>query len=610
MRMLLMLAIGFSGSFLVMPMLALAQSASGQTASQNEAGRKFRTYLDEDWKRWMEEYPELATGVGFPGQNRRWTDDSSAGIEKRKKHLTESLATLKNISRDALPERERLNYDLYLDLLETSEQGVQFGDDPMPFRNVVPRNLWMPLNQMEGIQQGAAETLASMPHQSVTDYEDILARLAAVPKSVDESLALLKEGLKRGYAPPKLMLRDVPKQFDDLVTADPMASPLLQPFTEYPAGFPEAERTRLTERAKSVYTSAVAPAFRKLQDYFVKSYLPACRESIAATALPDGAAAYKFHIRWQTTTDLTPQQIHEIGLAEVKRIRAEMDKVIASTGFKGSFHDFTEFLRTDPRFYYDKPEDLVNGYRIIAKKIDPELAHLFGKLPRLTYGVCQIPDFKAPSQTTAYYQPGAPSVGRPGCYFVNTYNLHARPKWEMEALSLHESVPGHHLQISLGQELEDVPEFRKHVGYSAFVEGWALYSESLGEEVGLYKDPYSKFGQLTYEMWRAVRLVVDTGMHSMGWTREQAIQFFKDNTGKTDQDITVEVDRYIVWPGQALAYKLGQLKIRELRTEAEKRIGAKFDERKFHDAVLENGAVPLNILDGHMNGWIRAHQTN
>jgi uncharacterized protein (DUF885 family) len=246
----------------------------------------------------------------------------------------------------------------------------------------------------------------------------------------------------------------------------------------------------------------------------------------------------------------------------------------------------------------------VNGYRVIAKKIDPELAHEFGKLPRLPYGVCLIPDFKAPSQTTAYYQPGSLVAGRPGCYFVNTYNLHARPKWEMEALSLHEAVPGHHLQLSLAQEMENVPEFRKHVGYSAFVEGWALYSESLGEELGLLKDPYSKFGQLTYEMWRAVRLVVDTGMHSMGWTREQAIQFFKDNTGKTDQDITVEVDRYIVWPGQALAYKLGQLKIRELRTEAEKKQGSMFNVRKFHDTVLESGSIPLDALQSHVNAWL------
>jgi uncharacterized protein (DUF885 family) len=399
-------------------------------------------------------------------------------------------------------------------------------------------------------------------------------------------------------------MRDVPKQIADLIPADPMASALLQPFTEFPSAISGADRSRLTELAKLIYSTALAPAFQKLHDYVAATYLPACRETIAAQALPNGGAGYTFHVRWQTTTDLSPSQIHEIGVSEVKRIRAEMDEVIASVGFKGTFHEFTEFLRTDPRFYYDKPEDLVNGYRIIAKKIDPELAHEFGKLPRLPYGICEIPAFKAPSQTTAYYQQGSPAVGRPGCYFVNTYNLHARPKWEMEALSLHESVPGHHLQLSLGQEMENVPEFRKNVGYSAFVEGWALYGESLGEELGLLKDPYSKFGQLTYEMWRAVRLVVDTGMHSMGCTREQAIQFFKDNTGKTDQDITVEVDRYIVWPGQALAYKLGQLKIRELRTAAEKKQGTAFDVRKFHDAVLQNGSVPLDVLDGHVQAWI------
>jgi uncharacterized protein (DUF885 family) len=604
MRIAMVAALGVASGLMVAPMMAFGQGSPNSAASgkndSNDAARKFRTYLDEDWKRWMVEYPEMATGVGFFGQNRRWSDDSTAGIEERKKHLHESAAALKKISRAALSKHEQLNYDLYAGLLATAEEGLQYGDDPLPFRNVVPQNNWMPMTQMGGIQQRAAETIASMPSRSVADYEDILARLEALPTSVEQQIALLQEGLKRGYTPPKLMLRDVPKQIADLIPADPMASALLEPLKEFPAQMLEHERTRLINRAKEIYSGRVAPAFQKLRDYVVSTYLPACRESIAATALPKGAEAYAFHVRWQTTTDLTPQQIHEIGLSEVKRIRAEMNTVIASTNFKGSFHEFTEFLRNDSQFYFEKPDELVNGYRIITKKIDPELAHLFGKLPRLPYGVTPIPDFKAPSQTTAYYQAGAPNVGRPGYYFVNTYNLHARPKWEMEALSLHESVPGHHLQISLAQELEGEPEFRKHAGYSAFVEGWALYCESLGEELGMYKDPYSKFGQLSYEMWRAVRLVVDTGMHSQGWTRVQAIQFFKDNTGKTDQDITVEVDRYIVWPAQALAYKLGQLKIRELRTRAEKRQGAKFDVRAFHDAVLENGAIPLNVLDAHM----------
>jgi len=610
-RSLIMLLTALGGAALVLPLLAFGRAndeprpdADISSAAQSEAAQKFRGFLDADWKRWMEEYPEHATDVGYPGQDDRWTDDSPAGIARRKQHLADSLATLKAIPRSDLPSNEQVNFDIYLDLLGGASEGLQYGDDPFPLRNVVPRNLWMPLTQMGGIQQQAPETLAMQRHQTVADYETILKRLAALPAAVDQQLALLQDGLKRGYTPPKIALRDVPKQIADVTPADALASPLLQAFTEFPANFPEADRARLIEKARSIYSASIVPAFHKLHDYVTSTYLPACRENIAAAALPNGAANYAFLVRWQTTTNLTPQQIHEIGLSEVKRIRAEMDKVIASTKFQGSFHEFTEFLRTDPRFYYDKPEDLVNGYRIIAKRIDPGLAHLFGKLPRLPYGVCPIPDFKAPSQTTAYYQGGSPQAGRPGCYFVNTYNLHARPKWEMEALSLHEAVPGHHLQISLAQELENTPEFRKHAGYSAFVEGWALYSEGLGEDVGLYTDPYSKFGQLSYEMWRAVRLVVDTGMHSMSWTREQAIQFFKDNTGKTDQDITVEVDRYIVWPGQALAYKLGQLRIRELRADAERHLGAKFNIRAFHDAVLEQGAVPLSLLEPHIRQWI------
>jgi uncharacterized protein (DUF885 family) len=591
----------------LVPGLAVGQNTDLRRYDKNEAARRgFREYLDEDWKRWMAEYPELATGVGFPGQNRRWADDSPQGIAARKQHLQQTLATLKSISRAELSPVEQLNYDLYLELLSTAEEGLQYGDDPMPFRNVVPGNLWMPMTQMGGVQQGAAETLSSMPSASVSDYEDILARLVALPAYVEQQQALLQEGLKRGYTPPKLMLRDLPQQILDLIPTDPLKSALLQPFTEFPAAISEAERARLAGRAKEIYSSAVASAFQKLHDYMAATYIPACRDTIAATALPNGAAAYAFHVRWQTTTNLTPQQIHEIGLSEVKRIRAEMDKVIAAAQFHGSFHEFTEFLRNDARFYYDNAEDLVNGYRIIDKRIDPELTREFGKLPRLTYGVTPIPDFKAPSQTTGYYQPGAPAAGRPGYFFVNTYKLRSRPKWEMEALSLHESVPGHHLQISLAQELNDLPDFRRNVGYSAFVEGWALYSESLGDELGLYQDPYSKFGQLSYEMWRAVRLVVDTGMHSMGWSREQAIQFFKDNTGKTDQDITVEVDRYLVWPGQALAYKLGQLKIRQLRTAAETQLGANFNVRQFHDAVLENGALPLSILEQHVQQWLAA----
>jgi prolyl oligopeptidase len=284
-----------------------------------------------------------------------------------------------------------------------------------------------------------------------------------------------------------------------------------------------------------------------------------------------------------------------------------MDPLIASTGFKGDLSQFSQFLRTDPQFFYENSEDLLRGYRDICKRIDPELMRLFGQLPRLPYGVARVPEYSEKAQTTAYYEPGTFVGGRPGLFYANTYDLKMRPKWEMEALTLHESVPGHHLQISLAQEL-DLPEFRRHGTFTAFIEGWGLYAESLGDELGLYRDPYSKYGQLTYEMWRAIRLVIDTGIHSMGWSRDDALKFFHDNSSKADHDIMVEVDRYIAWPGQALAYKLGQLKIRELRKRAEQKLGSRFDIRRFHDAVLGSGALPLDLLEKQMDEWLSRQQ--
>jgi uncharacterized protein (DUF885 family) len=334
--------------------------------------------------------------------------------------------------------------------------------------------------------------------------------------------------------------------------------------------------------------------------------MPRTRERIAATALPDGEAWYAWSVRSHTTTRLTPQQIHATGLAEVKRIRVQMGALMEQTGFAGTLPEFFTFLRTDKRFYYTDARELLRGYRDICKRIDAKLPGLFGTLPRLPYGVAEVPAFAAPSTTTAYYQPGSPQAGRAGLFFANTYRLETRPTWEMEALSAHESVPGHHLQIARAQELEGLPRFRTELGITAFVEGWGLYSESLGPALGLYEDPYSRFGQLTYEMWRAVRLVVDTGMHAYGWSRQQAIDYFLQNAGKQEHDITVEIDRYIVWPGQALAYKIGELKIKELRARAEAALGERFDVRAFHDVVLGSGAVPLAVLERNVDAWIAA----
>ena len=568
------------------------------------AADALRAQLDEDWRYWMNEHPELATAVGYPGQNGRWTDYSDAAVDRRAQYVKDSLQRLLSIDRGQLAINDQLNYDLYRDLIATAIAGLEFHNDAVPIRGVVSFNLLMPVNQLDGVQQSVPRAIAMMPTATVADYEDIVSRLRSVGPLVDQTIALMERGVAAGLTPPRMTLRDLPAQVSAQLVDDPLKSPMLAGFSSMPASIPEAERARLTREAVDAYTQAVVPAFTKLRDFLVSRYLPACRETTAVSSLPNGASMYVYNVKWHTTTAMTPQEIHETGIAEVKRIRADMDRVIAASGFKGSFQAFVAFLRTDPRFYFTDAASLLTAYRDIAKRADPELAALFGVLPRTPYGVKPVPDAIAPSQTTAYYDPGSLVAARPGNMFANTYKLDARPKWEMEALTLHEAVPGHHLQISLAQERDDLPEFRKHSSFTAFVEGWGLYAESLGDEMGLYQDPYSKFGQLTYEMWRAVRLVIDTGLHSMGWSRDQAIAFFRANAAKADQDIIVEVDRYIVWPGQALGYKIGQLKIRELRTNAERALGPRFNIRQFHDVVLGQGAVPLDALERQVEAWI------
>ena len=570
--------------------------------SQTES-EKFQALLDEDWRYQNTEFPEFATYTGYPSQNGRWTDYSAEAMEQRRGDVRRRLEEVRAIDRGDLPAEERLNYDLFRKDLEQAVEGLRFKDE------------YLPVNQIGGVQQSLAMTIARMPRRSVGDYEDIVSRLEASGARIQQEVERLHWGLEIGVTPPAITLRDVPDQVQNQIVDHAEDSSLYGPFREFPADVSEADRRRLRGAATAAIRDVAIPAYRRMYAFLVNEYLPAARDSIAHTDLPDGEDWYAFNVRRETTTDLTPREIHELGLREVERIRGEMDRVIRESGFTGDFAEFCEFLRTDPRFYHTDAESLLRGYRDIAKRIDPELPKLFGTLPRLPYGVEAIPSYAEKSQTTAYYQPGSPAAGRAGIFSANTYALDTRPIWEMEALTVHEAVPGHHLQISIAQELEGVPEFRRWSGPTAFVEGWGLYSESLGEELGLYRDPYSKFGQLTYEIWRAVRLVVDTGMHALGWSRQDAIDYFAANSSKQLHDITVEIDRYIVWPGQALAYKIGELKFKELRACATEALGDDFNIRRFHDACLENGAIPLDILENHIDDWIekekaRAETTN
>ena len=547
--------------------------------------------FDLDWEYTNVTYPENATYVGYRGQNDRWTDLSVPAIRKRRADYASELKVIAAINRAHLNPADQLSYDIFKRGVEEFIEGTRFQGDLLQ------------ISQMGG-PQTSASTISFMPAQTVKDYTDMIARLRALPAVLDQTIVLLDSGVKLGITPPRITLRDVPNQVKDLVPEDPMKSALLAPFTSFPIGIAESDRARLRADAVRAYNELDRPAFQRLRAYLTNTYIPRSRETIGMNALPNGAAWYAYNVKVQTTTTRTPAEIHALGLSEVKRIRAEMDSLIRSTGFTGDFAAFTHMLRTDPKFFYTDSASLVRGYRDITKRIDPELPKLFGRLPRLPYGVSTIPSYSAPSQTTAYYQPGTPEAHRAGQYFVNTYKLDTRPTWEMEVLTSHEAVPGHHLQIAISQELEGIPAFRRYGGYTAFVEGWALYSESLGPELGLEKDPYSKFGQLTYQMWRAIRLVIDPGIHSLGWSRQQAIDYFKANSAKTENDITVEVDRYIVWPGQALAYKSGELEIKALRKYAEQELGARFDIRAFHDQILGQGGLPLDVLHTRIRAWV------
>ncbi len=575
---------------------AVASLQAGR-AESNSSVEALHRLFESAWERQLQENPSFASRLGDRRYNDRWEDRSLEAIQKSHDLDRETLARLRALSRDDLPPAEQLNYDLFERFYEDRVQSYGF------------REFVVPLNQRGGVQT-AHELAEALDFGTTRDYEDWLARLRTIEVLVEQTMTLMRTSIAGGYVPPRIIMERIPDQIAAQIVQEPADSPFYAPFRKMPETIGSAEADRLSSEARAAIRTIVVPAYERFHTFFEKEYLPVTRRTVGIWDWPEGGAIYQHRIKHFTTTELSADDIHEIGLAEVERIRAEMQKIIRTVEFEGSFDEFLHFLRTDEQFYFDNPDDLLEAYLATSKRIDPELVKLFGRLPRMPYGVRAIPAISAPDTTTAYYNAPAADGSRAGYYYVNLYRPEVRPKYEIEVLTVHEAVPGHHLQIALSQELDELPAFRRFMGQTAFVEGWALYSESLGEELGLYQDPYSKFGQLTYEMWRAVRLVVDTGIHHKRWSRQRAIAFFKANAAKTEHDIVNEIDRYIAWPGQALAYKIGELKIKALRRRSEEQLGDRFDIKGFHDTVLANGAIPLDVLEQNILGWIetrRAH---
>lgn len=575
---------------ILLALVLLAISPTGLSQTKNPA---LHQLFEQEWQRGLSDYPENASYSGDTRYNDRWTDMSLAAINARVAADRAALAKLQGIGRAALSPADQLNYDTFEWQLKRNIERQRY------------REYLMPMTHQGGVQtaDGIAELLDFRTEKA---YMDWLARLDKLPALIDQNIMLMREGVRTGRTPPKAIMQRVPNQINAQVVKDPENSAFYAPFKKLPDSIPAQRQAELRKQAKRIIAEQVVPAYARLGVYFNSEYLPATRDAIAVSSLPDGKAYYDFLARYYTTTGLSAEDIHAIGLKEVTRIRARMETVKNEAGFKGSLPEFFAFLRSDPQFFYKTPEALLEGYQALSKRIDPELVKVFKVLPRMTYGVRAIPDNIAPDTTTAYYQPGATDGSRAGFYYVNLYKPEVRPNWEMLALSLHEAVPGHHFQFARGMELPDMPMFRRTAYFVAYGEGWGLYAEQLGYDMGLYASPYDRFGQLTYEMWRAVRLVVDTGMHAKGWSRQQAIDYFKANAPKTEQDIVNEIDRYIGTPGQALAYKIGQLKISELRARSQTKLGARFDLRAFNDEVLGTGSIPLDALEKHIDAWISA----
>jgi uncharacterized protein (DUF885 family) len=575
----------------------VALAASVACAPAPDARDQLYALFDEDWAARLLESPQFATSVGDHSRNDELADMSLEAIERRVERRRDVLRRFEEIDVSGLSAADRINARMFERQLRSSVQGFEFGGYEMP------------LNADSGFHMGFARMHRPMPFRTADHYEDYIARMRAIPAYFEQQQGHMRAGIERGFTLPRVTLEGYEDTISAHIVDEPQDSAFWAPFEDLPASVGEMDRERILTDAEAAITEAVVPAYQGFYDFFVGEYLPGARDTVGASDLPDGEAYYADQVRWFTTLDVTPQEVHEIGLSEVARIRAEMEDVIRETGFEGSYAEFLDFLRSDPRFYPKTAQELLERAAWIAKTMDGKLPSLFATLPRVPYTVEPVPEHMAPKYTAGRYVSAPYNSTQPGIYWVNTYNLPSRPLYALEALTLHEAVPGHHLQHGIAAEMDAGPEFRRHDYLSAFGEGWGLYSEYLGLEAGIYEDPYSNFGRLTYEIWRACRLVVDTGVHALGWSRQQMLDYLAENTALSLHEVRTETDRYISWPGQALAYKMGELKIRELRSKAEESLGADFDVRHFHDAVLENGSVPLDVLEELIDAWIEEQRS-
>ncbi|HEY2929371.1 DUF885 domain-containing protein [Piscinibacter sp.] len=550
----------------------------------------------------LAEHPEFATFVGVPGYDDRLTDQSPAAVMRRRDHLKSVIDELQRFDARRLNTQDRISRDLMVEDLRLEDAfNALYG--PLPFSGI---GGWLQVGPVRGPQDLYAALAKAAPLRNVRDYETYLKRLAAMPLALAQATAMMRAGMQSGWMPPRTSMSRAPSQLAVFAGADVSASPLFAPFKSFPPDMPPAEQARLEATARKLLADAVHPAFARLKRFVEAEYIPACPAALAASALPGGKAYYALAVKDGTTTALTPQAVHELGQREVARIQGEMAQSIAQTGFQGTHAQFIASIARDPQFFFTEPDEMLKAYRDVAKRVDAELPKLFAELPRLPYGVRAMEAHEG--DNAEHYTPGALDGSRAGFFEANVLHLATRPKYEMENTFLHEAVPGHHLQIARAQEVKDLPAFRRSGWYIAYGEGWALYAESLGTELGLYRDPYARFGALSWEMARACRLVIDTGLHAFGWTREQAIRYMMDNAGLHEAYATSEIDRYIAQPGQALGYKIGELKIKELRARARSALGERFDIRRFHNALLDDGPLPLTVLEARIDEWIVLQQ--